>query len=216
MKEEILIFGCGGHSKVVIDIVEKQNVFKIKAIVDKSAEKDAVFFDYPLLEETIDLLNACPRGVIAIGDNYSRHKVFQKIMTLCPSFKFVTTIHPAAHIARDVTIGNGTVVVAGAIINSDSIVGDHCIINTNSALDHDCRMGDFSSLAPGVTVGGTVNIGNFSAITLGASIVHSLKIGEHTVIAAGSVVVSEIPSFSFGLGVPCKVVRKREAGERYL
>ena len=140
----------------------------------------------------------------------------EKIKSLLPEFSFVTAIHPSASIARGVTIGAGSVLMAGVVVNSDSRIGGFCVLNTKSALDHDCEMGDFSSLAPGVTIGGKVSIGAFSAISLGANIIHGVNIGEQTVLGAGSVALKDIPDHSVAHGVPAKVIRKRQAGDKYL
>ena len=77
-------------------------------------------------------------------------------------------------------------------------------------------MKDFSSLASNATLGGLTVVGAFSTIALSATLLHNIKIGDHTVIGSGSVVVKDIPSNVVAFGVPCKIVKKREAGERYL
>lgn len=214
----ILIFGASGHAKVIIDIVEKQAKYKIAGIIDLSEQKE--FFGYPILggddalpEITKNLNIRC--GIIAIGDNYKRKKLSEKILNLVPDFEFVTAIHPATNIARDVTINSGTVIMAGATINSSTNIGKHVIINTNSTIDHDAVMQDFSSLAPGVTCGGDVKIGKLSAICLGANIIHGITIGDNTVIGAGSTVINNQEDNIVALGTPAKKIKDRELGDKY-
>lgn len=77
-------------------------------------------------------------------------------------------------------------------------------------------MEDFSSLAPNATTGGNVKIGKFSAISLGANIIHGIKIEEQTVVGTGSVVLKDIPKFSIVYGIPAKIIRRREDGDKYL
>jgi sugar O-acyltransferase (sialic acid O-acetyltransferase NeuD family) len=154
--------------------------------------------------------------LIAIGDNWKRHLVSEKVKSLLPQFQFVHVVHPSAQVARGVTIGDGSVLMAGAIVNSDSGVGRFCILNTRASLDHDSLMEDFSSLAPNAVTGGNVQIGTCSAVSLGASIIHGVKIGEHSVIGAGALVVDDIPHHSVAYGTPAKVMRKRVEGDKYL
>lgn len=113
-------------------------------------------------------------------------------------------------------VGEGTVLMAGSVVNSDTVIGKHCIVNTKASVDHDCDVSDFSSLAPGVTLGGTVTVGEFSAISVGASVAHSKVIGAHTVVGAGAVVVRDIPSLVVAYGIPARVVRARVQGDKYL
>jgi sugar O-acyltransferase (sialic acid O-acetyltransferase NeuD family) len=218
---QILLIGASEHAKVVMDIVEKEGKYKILGLIDSYKPAGEDVFGYKILGAEDTLVNLFKSGealggIITIGNNWTRHKMAGKIKALLPEFNFITAVHPSANIARGVGIGAGSVLMAGAIVNSDSKIGEHCILNTKSALDHDCVMGDFSSLAPGVTTGGKVSIGAFSAISLGANIIHGVNIGEQTVLGAGSVALKDIPSYCVAYGVPARVVRKRAAGEKYL
>jgi sugar O-acyltransferase (sialic acid O-acetyltransferase NeuD family) len=140
----------------------------------------------------------------------------RRILETVPDFPFVTAIHPSAQLGHNVRIGNGSVVMAGAVINSDAHVGEFCIVNTNASLDHDCSMGDFSCLLPGATVGGDTRIGRFSVVALGARVIHGITIGEHVVVGAGATVLSDLPDQCVAVGTPARIVRKREPGEKYL
>ncbi|MBZ5749047.1 acetyltransferase [Metabacillus rhizolycopersici] len=219
MSENIVIFGSGAHSKVVIDIIEKSNQFSILGLIDHCWPRGSVVNGYKILGDDSsveEIHHQIHGGIVAIADNFVRSKVVAKIMSVCPDFKFVSAIHPASVIGRDVKIGDGTVVMAGAVINSNSLIADHCIINTQSSVDHDGLIENFASLAPGVTLGGNVRIGEYSAISLGANVIHSRIIGKHSVIGAGSTVVSDIDSHVVAYGIPARTIRKREIGEKYL
>ena len=63
--------------------------------------------------------------------------------------RLTTLIHPQSVISRRVTIGKGTVIMAGVIINSDTNIGEGCIINTGASVDHDCNIGDFVHVSVG-------------------------------------------------------------------
>jgi len=219
--KNILLIGASEHAKVVADIIEKEGKYKIIGLIDTFKPIGEEVYGYKILgaEGTLAALFASGKvsgGLIAIGDNWTRYIVAKKVKALAPEFKFISAIHPLASVARGATLGNGCVLMAGAIVNSDSRVGDFCILNTNSALDHDCVMDDFSSLAPNATVGGKVAIGAFSAIGLGANIIHGIKLGRHVVLGAGATALKDIPDYSVAYGVPAKVARKRREGEKYL
>jgi sugar O-acyltransferase (sialic acid O-acetyltransferase NeuD family) len=218
---KVVIIGASEHGKVVADVIEREGKYTTLGWIDSYKPAGGEFFGYPMLGAEDILLDLWQRkeitgGIIAIGDNWTRACVAEKILSLAPDFPFIVAIHPSAQIARGVTIGQGTVLMAGTVVNSDSRIGAHCILNTKSSLDHDCIMDDFSSLAPGVTVGGVVRIGAFSAISLGANIIHGKKIGAHTVIGAGALVRENILDHCVAYGVPARVIRKRAEGEKYL
>ena len=153
---------------------------------------------------------------MAIGDNFIRSKVTARVREVCPDLPFVTAIHPKATIAKDVSVGEGTVIMAGVTINPCCLIGRFCILNTNSSLDHDSVMEDFSSLVPRVTAGGNCRIGGYSAVSIGTVLIHGIHIGEHTVIGAGSTVLKNLDSFKLAYGTPAKAIRDRKPGDKYL
>ncbi len=216
----VVIIGSSGHAKVVIDTIERECKYTIIGLIDSVKQVGDASFGYKVLGVEADLPTLVKSydldgGFIAIGDNWKRYLVMAKIKALLPTFQFISTIHPSAQIARSVTIGKGSILMAGAIVNSDSKVGNFCIVNTKASLDHDSIMEDFSSLAPNATTGGNVSIGAFSAVSLGANIIHGRSIGKHTVIGAGAVVLDDIPEFCVAYGVPAKVIRERREGDKY-
>jgi len=218
---KLIILGSSGYSKVVIDIVEKQKNCKIAGFVNKDGKEEDPPQAYPVLGKDSDLPQLIKKHkvtgiVIAIGDNFIRYKVSANIAKLCPNLEFPPLIHPMAVIAGDVLIGKGTVVMAGAVVNSGSNVGDFCLINTNSSLDHDNCLGDYASIAPRVATGGNCNIGTHSSIGIGAVLKHGITIGEHTVLGAGSLVLCNIKSHVTAYGSPAVAKTWRVPGDKYL
>ncbi|MCO6449587.1 MAG: acetyltransferase [Caldilineales bacterium] len=217
----IVIVGASGHGKVVADIVEQEGRYRVVGFVDTYKTADSDWYDLKILGSDLDLPQLVGTwnlsgAIVAIGDNWTRYQVTERIQSLVPQLGFVSACHPSAQVGRGVTIGAGTVIMAGAVINSDTTIGEGCIINTKASLDHDCILGSFSSLAPGATCGGNVTIGALSAISQGANVIHGITIGSNTVIGASALVLRDIPDFSVAFGIPARVVRKRDAGDRYL
>jgi len=217
----IIVIGSSGHAKVVIDSIEKENKYEIIGLLDRFKEVGSSSFGYKIIGKEEDLPNLIKMykiegGFIAIGDNFIRYTVYNKISQNIPQFNFIKVIHPSAQIARDVVIGKGTVILANTTISSEATVGNFCIINNNSSLDHGSKMLDYSSLSAGITIGGNVKIGLFTVISLGAKVIHQITIGEHTIIGAGATVLKDIPKYVVAYGTPAKVIRGRLAGEKYL
>ncbi|HEY2980513.1 MAG TPA: acetyltransferase [Anaerolineales bacterium] len=219
--ENIVVVGSSGHAKVVLDILEKQGTYHIAGLIDAIMPAGERAFGYELLGAESDLPGLVDRlklrgCLIAIGDNWRRHLVAQKLMQLAPMLDFVAAIHPSAQLGRGAMVGRGSVIMAGAAVNSDSRVGEFCIVNTHASLDHDSVMEDFSSLAPNAATGGNVHIGAYSAISMGANIIHGRRVGRHSVIGAGALVLEDLPDFTVAYGVPARVIRTRQAGDEYM
>jgi sugar O-acyltransferase (sialic acid O-acetyltransferase NeuD family) len=219
--ERIIIFGASYHTKYTIDIIEQQCLYQIVGIIDNNLEAGQNYNGYKILgnddslEGIVNELNV-RKGIIAIGDNFIRSKVAERVIKLPINFEFVSATHPSVIIGKNVEIGLGTVIMAGVIINNDSVIGKHCFLATKSSLDHDSTIGNFVSLSPGVTTGGNVSIGTCTVIGIGANILHNIKIGDHTVIGAGSLVSKNFGNEIVAYGVPAKEIRKRKIGDKYL
>lgn len=217
MKMDILIYGAGGHAKVVFDLLRSNSYsqYNVIGFVDPSPSGQ-VFCGLPIFEKTPANHFQSGLGVVAIGENFSRGKLVKQLQAIYPEARFLTVVHPSAVIGADVSIGEGTVIMPGAVINTGTRIGSHCIVNTKSSADHDCVLEDFASLAPGVTLGGSCSVGEFSAVSLGANLIHGVSIGGHTVVGAGSLVLENITSLVVAFGTPCRVIRVRNPDDRYL
>ena len=219
--DNIVIIGSSGHAKVVIDIVRKEGKYNVAGLLDRFRNVGEKTAGYPVLGKEEDLpelveAHELKGAIVAIGDNFVRSTVVARINEICPDLPFVSAVHPDASVAMEVSIGQGTVVMAGVAINPCCSVGRFCILNTHSSLDHDSIMEDFSSLAPRAVTGGNCRIGRYSAVSIGAVLIHGIHVGEHTVIGAGSLVVKSIKSFVVASGAPAKVIRSRKQGDKYL
>ena len=219
--ENIVVIGSSGHAKVVIDTIEEQGLYKIVGLIDDFRQVGEKTWEYKILGSIEDL----PRLVdeysssniaIAIGDNFGRKMVAEKIQQLCQPVHFPCIIHPKSIIARNVSIGKGTYVSAQVNIAPDCRIEKFCNLLTTISIGHDVRMGDYCSIAPCATVGGNVEIGCVSAISLGVTINQRVIIGEHTIVGAGATVVRDIPSYVVAYGSPAKIIRSRKPEDNYL
>ncbi len=211
-KKNLLIIGCGGHSKVITDIALEMGFTNI-FYNDPSIKKDN-FLGKPVIRDNVK--DYQDYFFVAIGDNFIREKVTFNFQENNPNSMPAILIHPSSIISENCSLGAGTSVMPLCVINSNSKIGKGVIVNTRSSVDHDNCLMDFSSVAPSVTTGGNVYIGCRSAISIGAVIKNGLEIGSDALIGASSYVNINIPSNYLAYGTPAKIIRRREVGEKYL
>lgn len=216
-KPKILLFGAGGHAKVVVDIIEKENIFQIYGLIDEKNFESNTFLGYPLYQyiDSIVSLNI-HRGIVTIGNNDIRAMMIERITRVSPNFEFLSTIHPDASIARNVFIGNGTVVMAGVRLGTETKIGKHCIINSNASVDHECQVGSLVNISPCAAIGGKVTIGNGAFVGIGTSVKERVSIGRNTFVGAGSVVVNDLSDDMLAYGSPCRPIRKITVGDKFI
>ena len=220
-KEKIFIFGGSNLAKLTIDIIEKEGKYLIAGILDSSKQPGDRIAGYDILGPIKNLPKfsqkyTTAKGIIAIGDNYTRNKVAQQIKQLLPAFEFVATMHPSVILGSRVRIGSGCILSAGVVINNDCKMGEHCYLALQSGISHDSEIGKFSSLGPGAIVAGDVRIGECTTICLGAKVLNGREIGSNSVVGAASLVYHDVEDGVVVIGIPAKIVRKREKDELYL
>lgn len=216
--EKILIIGASGHGSVIADILKQSPDYEVIGFIDSFKSPGVRILDYEILgsEETLVSLfkeSRVSKGIIGIGDNYTRKQMVDKIQGLLPDFQFVNAIHPQAVISEYVSLGTGVTVMAGAVVNPGTTIGDHCIVNTKASIGHDCDIMDYSSVAPGVTIGGHVTLGALSSLSIGAVVRNNISIGENTLIGAGSLVLQNFDDDVTAYGHPARTVGKRTLGD---
>ena len=90
--------------------------------------------------------------IVGFGNCHGRLQVARFLRER--GFLLATAVHPRATVAADVSIGAGSVIVAGSVINPAAAIGENVIINTGSSVDHECIIGGRGTHRAGGAFGG--------------------------------------------------------------
>jgi UDP-perosamine 4-acetyltransferase len=210
----VIIVGAGGHAKVIIDILEDAGEFEPVGCTSREPDRQSlcgvrvVGGDEALPEI---LRSGVTRAFVAIGSNRVRAEAMLRIQAM--GFALVNAISPRAAVSRRARLGDGVAVMPGAVINVDSVVADGAIINTGATVDHDCRIGRCAHIAPGSNVAGRVTVGEGVLLGTGSRVIPDRSIGAWAVVGAGSVVIRDLPDHVTAVGIPARVIRRREPNQ---
>ena len=203
----LVVIGAGGHARVVIDAIEKEGRFAVAGVLDDAASPGTEFLGYRILggREVIDQPGTPRRAVVAIGAAAARGAWLAHLMDL--GYELPVVVHPRAEVGRGVELGAGTVLLAGAVVNTGARLGRGVIVNTGASVDHDCLLGDLVHVAPGARLAGNVRVGQRAHIGIGACVIQGLELGADVIVGAGAAVVNTIPAGTTVVGVPARPVR---------
>ena len=172
MSKQLVIIGASGHGKVIADIAEKNGYEKILFFDDNPAATECC--GYPVIGLIQDVKRFPGSDfIVAIGNAGIREKM--QMALIDAGLRPVSLVHPKAVIGKQVTLGEGSVVMAGAVVNPCCRIGKGCIINTCASVDHDCTIGDYTHISVGAHVAGTVTIGNRTWIGAGATVSNNVR-----------------------------------------
>lgn len=178
----LILIGAGGHAHSCIDVIEQIGQYHIAGLVGMPGEMNAQHLGYSVIATDSDLLELAKtyqRALITVGHIRSsdiRVRLYQRVIEL--GFQFPVIVAPTAYVSRHATIGPGTIVMHGAIINAGARIGSNCIINTRALIEHDATVKDHCHISTGAILNGDVTIGTGSFVGSGSIIKEGISIGQ--------------------------------------
>lgn len=194
----IIIYGGGGHSKSLIDLLRNLGEYRIVGVIDDGLKPGDKVMGLPILGggEALPQLYAqgVHRAINAVGGigNLSvRIKVFQKLTQA--GFSFPSVVHPSAVVEASATLARGVQVFAHAYVGSEARLGFGVIVNTGAIVSHDCVLDDYVNLSPGAILAGDVHIGAGALVGMGVTINLGVRIGSGARIGNGATIKEDVP-----------------------
>ena len=189
MKTPLILVGCGGHARSLIDVIETLQEWSIIGLIGQQSEVGRTILGYPCIGTDRDLVelrghcqSACI-GVGQIGRSTFRADLILRLTAL--EFSFPSLISSYAYVSRHASLGMGVTVGHGAVINAGTTIGNHSIINSSALVEHDAMIGERCHISTGALINGGVKIGDDSFLGSGVMIRDNLELPSHTVISAG-------------------------------
>ncbi len=186
-KPNIILLGGGGHCTSVIDVIEQENKYNIKGILEPNATETHVL-NYPILgnDDLIpSLINENTFFLITVGQikSYSIREKLSRILTQYQA-QIATVVSPLAYVSKHASISEGTVVMHHAFVNADAHIGKHCIINTKSNIEHGTIIEDLCHISTGAIVNGDSKVKRGTFVGSNATISHCVVVDENSIVGA--------------------------------
>ncbi len=192
MGAPILLIGGGGHCKSCIDVIELDGRFSIAGIVDRPQKVNMSVLGYPVIGADDDLPGLIVRFstvLITLGQLESpirRVELFEYVKSIGGTFPVIRS--PLSYVSAHAEVGEGTIIMHGAVVNAGAKIGKNCIINSKALVEHDAVVESNCHIATGAIVNGGVVIGYESFVGSGSVTRQAVSISPRSFIKAGSVV----------------------------
>jgi sugar O-acyltransferase (sialic acid O-acetyltransferase NeuD family) len=204
----VVVYGAGGHGRVVADAAQCAG-FEVLGFLDDQSAVGAEVGSGRVLggsgwwrgHPDVDV-------VLAVGDNSSRQRLGADLAR--DGRQALTVVHPSAVVSGAASLGPGVVVLALAVVNTDAKIGAGAIVNSAAVVEHDVIVGNYAHVSPNSTLAGAAQLGDSSQLGAGACVLPGIAVGSRSVVGAGAVVTHDVPGGSVCAGVPARVLRRLE------
>jgi len=176
----VIIFGSGGLAKEVIGYIEEYGDYKISCVVSTEPFNNPKYARYPVMDHAPDI-NA--DYILAVADPAVKRQIVDRNLD-----KWITYIHPSAHISNFATIGRGCLFAPQSCVCGDPVIEDFVFFNTNATVGHDSIIRRYVTLFPNTEVCGNCDIGEGVIFGIGAYAIPKVKIVSGAKVSAGAVV----------------------------
>lgn len=202
MSRRLIILGASGHGKVAADIAIRSGYEEILFLDDNPEARECL--GWPVVGRVSEAEGYQGDFFVAIGNPTVRERIQNKLEGQGKNLALL--IHPSAILGIGVTIGKGSILMAGVVVNPCAEIGKGCILNTAASVDHDCKVGDYVHVSVGAHIAGTVTIGAKSWIGVGAAVKNNVTITQDCMIGAGATVVRSITEAGTYIGTPARKI----------
>ena len=199
-RQPVLLIGAGGHCRSCMDVIEQEGRWDIAGLVGQKAEIGSSVLGYKVIASDADLADLAmdyQHILITVGQIQTpnlRVQLFQDARRL--GFTLPVVVSPHAYVSRHASIGDGTVVFHGAIVNAGARIGKNCIINSQALVEHDVAVGDHCHISTGAILNGNVRVGACSFVGSASVVKQGLALGEHSFLGMGIALKRDLDAHS--------------------
>ena len=210
----MLILGAKGHATEILSVLINLGIeIGSLAFYDNitNYRKNQLYFKFLIIrdkEQAIEYLASSgdPAFCLGIGNPKLRYCLANEFKAFG---RLTSVISKTATIGcYQVLLGPGLNIMEHCYISNDVTIGEGSLINAGAKIHHGSSVGKYCEISPGAIVLGRVKVGNFVQIGANATILPDVFIGNNAIVGAGAVVTKNVEADTVVVGVPAKVVKK--------
>jgi sugar O-acyltransferase (sialic acid O-acetyltransferase NeuD family) len=192
--------GAGGHAVSCIDVIEQAGTYFIAGLVASASESGKAVLGYPVIGTDSDLpslVERYPNMFIAVGQiglPTLRIRLYDELRRI--GCRMPSIVSPKAYVSRHASVGEGVIVMHGAVVNAGAIVGNNCIINSHALVEHGVVIEDHCHVSTGVRINGEARIGEGTFLGSSAVVRERVEVGAGCVIGMGQRILADCEAHS--------------------
>jgi len=211
--QKIIILGAGGYAQQLLWVINRIPGKEVVGFVDETISEERRYCGLPVkksldvYKDEHDTRNV--KLICAIGNIPVRKRWVEMYAN---DYAFTSIIDPSALVSPDAEIGKNVIILGQSVCSVECVIEDHVNINWFCLITHHSRVGSYTNISSGVRLTGHAKIGRFCDIGTNATIIPGKTVGDHCILGAGAVVTTDISAYSTAVGIPARVIKKKNSG----
>jgi sugar O-acyltransferase (sialic acid O-acetyltransferase NeuD family) len=210
----LLVVGAGGFARETAQAVRARNALRptweLLGFLDDAAGLAGTLVDGVPVLGPVDQVERYPDAAVVVctgspADYGSRKRIVARL-DLPPS-RYARIVHPAASLASSTVLGEGSVVLAGAVTTAAVRIGAHVAVMPGCVFTHDDVVGDYATFGAGVRLAGGVEVAEGAYVGSGALVREHRRVGAWALVGMGSLVLTDVPAGEVWAGTPARRLR---------
>ncbi len=199
MPNSVILFGGGGHAKMLIELVQAEGKYRIEGILDDGKSPGTFVLGIPVLGGK-DLLprlyqSGLQLAINAVGGiGHIQTRIHVSNLLDSAGFTLPPVRHPSSLVEPSAQLANGCQVFAKAYIGAETQVGIGAIASTGCIISHDCILEEYAIISPGAILAGEVMIGTGALVGMGATINLRVRVGAGARIGNSATIKENVPA----------------------
>ena len=178
---KVLVYGSRMFGQVIRCLVEDCG-HEFAGYIDDSHEGADVLGPFASVRQTHPPPAFACVNAVGYSDLAARSSVTTRIKNA--GYTMPVLVHPRAYVSATSSVGAGTFVMAGALVDCRVTLGDNVVVWPGVCVSHDCAISSNTFLSPNCTVCGDCRVGSDCFVGAGAVIVSHADVPDRARIKA--------------------------------
>lgn len=194
--KSVILAGNAVTAEILYAYLQQDSRYKVVAtVVDDAFVASASVAEVPALAlSNLRATFAATNVSVIMASGYNdlnrvRESMFTRIKGA--GFAIETYVHPDARVYSKRTLGEGCIVLPGAVIEPNVQIGANTLVWCNTTLAHHCAVADHCWIASGAVISGKATISRNTFVGVNATVVNNITVGEYNVIGGGALITKD-------------------------
>ncbi|RBL99660.1 acetyltransferase [Glutamicibacter soli] len=208
---KVLLLAASGLARETLESIRQTGDHQVLGILDDNAALHGTSVNGVPVLGGLDLaVRRSEKLLLCAGKGASRAAIARRLDL--PEERYATHISAHAVLGGSVSVGAGSIILAGTVATSDVRIGRHVVLMPRVVLTHDDVLEDFATLAAGATLAGTVHVGSEAYLGTNSTVRENLRIGRGAVLGMAAALITDLPAGQTWAGNPARPLDSRIPG----